>query len=200
MPQRIGEVIANLAGGGYVDQALEIAKAWLALKDQRIGEATEHESLVPSRPRGILEDWDYREILRLRMPDLVRAGGMAVLRLLCDLLAESVKMYRNGDTQDATDQRIREDYSWIWRPYIASSPRIGNEDIQESLVSAVRDAALLIVGQDVNMIVGVVETLEAYAWTVFWRLSFHVLREVSPIGSDLVCERWSRLSEQRCPV
>ncbi|MDA1347638.1 MAG: hypothetical protein O3A47_02040 [Chloroflexi bacterium] len=187
--ERIGRLVAHLAEGGYVAEALDLARAWLALKQQESDETTERGLRLPSRPRGILNDWDYKEILRLRMPVLVRSGGLSALVLLCDLLDEAISVERTQDKEDRTSDRIREDYSQIWRPHLELADRPGNEDIQESLVGAARDASLQIVGDDSNAVSEVVKTLESHGWAVFWRLSLDVLREVAPVGSDLACER-----------
>ena len=71
------------------------------------------------RPEANIRDWDFKEILRLRMPSLVRAGNMDAIRFLCDLLDTAVETYRGSKGEVDESARITEDLSKIWlaRPF-----------------------------------------------------------------------------------
>ena len=192
LPERLGRLISHLADGGYVEAALGLAKVVLSLK------RPPEESNQPSaqdgfrlriRPEAILSDWDYKEILRLRMPALVRSSGLDALRLICDSLDEALGIKRDAGKEGGDAQLIREDYSRIWRGNIASPSHPGNEDVQNSLVDAVRDAALQVVSNHPDLIDEIVGELEGRRWTVFWRISLDILRQAATIGLPLACTR-----------
>lgn len=139
------------------------------------------------RPEAILRDWDFKEILRLRMPALVRACGIDAIRFLCDLLDVAVGTYRGtGDDVEATTE-IREDFSRIWRPDIGTPDFRGNEGVLDALVNGLRDAALQILEAHFDLIDDVLSELEGRRWAVFWRINLHVLRKAGPQGSSLAC-------------
>ena len=153
LSEGMGRVIGPLAEVGYPVESLGLAKVVLALKSP-----LEHG--LWARPEANLGDWEFKEILRLRVPALVRSSGVDAVIFLCDLLDDAVGIYRGPSDEGEDVQLIREDYSRIWRPNISVSSYPGNEDLQESLVSAVRDAALQIVGDHPDLIDDVVAELQ----------------------------------------
>jgi len=116
---------------------------------------------------------------------LVRAGGVEALRLFCGLLDQALKIKWSANEEASAVGRFREDYSQIWRSNLTAADHPGNPDIPDSLVGAVRDAALQIVGNQPDLIDQVVAELEGRRWIMFWRISLNVLLEAADIGLPL---------------
>ena len=117
LPEALGKLIAHLAEGNYIHESLDLAGNILAIRPAFGGDGEPSPDLSRyrrTRAEGYCGDWKYGEILRLRLPTLIRSGGIDALRLLCNLLDEAVTIYR-GDSEENVEQQIfREDYSVIW--------------------------------------------------------------------------------------
>ena len=192
LQERMGRLIGHLAGGGYTEAALDLTKIVLALKDP----AAESGPGLRTRPEGYLRDWEYKEIIRLRMTALVRACGTGALRLLCGLLDQVLRIEWSANEEESA-VRFREDYSMIWRSNLASADHPGNPNIRDSLLDAVGDAALQIVGDQPDLVDQLLAELQDRHWTIFWRISLDLLRGVASVGLPLA---GIRLIDQDLPA
>lgn len=169
-PEKLGELVGHLAKGNQVEAALSVAQRLLAvLPDQ--GEL--------SKARAGFDGWHYERILEKNLPDLVAAAGVKALALFCELLKFAVQLSR----EDASEEG-GEDYSYIWRRAIESEKPHGFHEIRDLLVSAVRDAAIKMVGTDRSLITPVISELERRPWKIFRRIALHVLRFFPDSGPD----------------
>ena len=192
LAEYLGRLTAHLAEGNHVDPALELARTLLAVRPASAGRQADDPavaSYLRQRPEGLFRDWDYKEVLRLRMPTLVRAGGLRSLRLLCHLLDEAVTIHQGPPENGALDEDVQEDLSIIWRPTLEGDARESREDVLNSLVTAVRDAAEQIARDDTSLLAEIVGTLEGYPWMIFKRLALRLLHIFHPDAPVLVYER-----------
>lgn len=143
-------------------------------------------------PRAVLSDWDYKEIIRMWIPTLIEATAIDGLALLIELLREALESQQSGEA-DSHDGFLW-DYSTIWRSNLAPGERSANEDVLNALVTGVRAASLQIVGETPELLDQVVESLERHRWTVLWRISLDVLREVGDPALELACARLTNAS------
>src|SRR6266513_5154754 len=105
---------------------------------------------------------DYVELfMRTYIADAERG-----LELLCDVLELALKVH-------SRPEETEEDYSWIWRSQLELE---GHGDPKDSLVSAVRDAAVLIAELDPAKIPALLNALLSRRWRVFRRIAAHVLK------------------------
>jgi hypothetical protein len=188
MPDKFAALTARLADGGEVDAALELARSLFAVlpDDRKVPRtAPENEELrLPPQPRGNFETWHYRQAMKNVVPALVRAAGMKALEFCSDLLSEALKLSsREGD------EAKPEDYSSIWRPAIEPQGDHNAYGVRDALVSAVRDAAELVVNANPANLPYVVEYLEGRGWNVFKRIALHLLRTHPQGGDDLIAAR-----------
>ena len=192
LADRLGKLISHLASGGQVEKALDLARALLELhkKQKEPMEGFEGEKYqLPPEPRSVLSDWNYEQILKKNVPDLVQAAGLKALGLLCDLLEEAINLSRR------TDDGESEDYSYIWRSAIESHSENEGRDLKGSLVSAVRDASEAITAANAMLVREVVRCLRYKShnvtprkWKVFERIVLHIIRERPDTVRDLIRE------------
>ena len=152
-------------------------RSLLALSAPIEADADDQARLLRTGPNSRFAEYEYREILSESVPRLVDAIGFPVLALLCDTLETSVCSSRvqNGGPGDL---------SRIWRPAIAaSSDDEHGPDIEQVLVSSVRDAAEQVVrgGEELDEVVAL---LLDRPYRIFHRVAFHLLAEFTGIPSD----------------
>ncbi len=173
LPEKLGSLVAHLAKGGQIDEALELATILLeVLPDPK--REIEHEKnnlyLLPPQPIARFEKWVYEQIVKNHIPVLVEAAGMRALILLCDILESAVHLSQRRN------EVVYEDYSYIWRPAIEDNPQNHTYSIKDVLVPAVRDAAETIARTDVTKIPEIILLFEKRPWKIFHRIALHILR------------------------
>lgn len=169
-PEKVGELVSHLAKQGKTEAGVHLARELLTVVPPPISEDDADDSFkLPPEPRGKCQQWEYQRVLSTHVPDLVRAAPDRSLRLLYDLLQTGLRIRCKGQ-QDAT-----EDYSWIWRPNIASK---NFDNILEALVSATRDAVVAM-SISPETTATAAKFLWLGKWRTFRRLAAYVL-DVSP--------------------
>jgi hypothetical protein len=176
-PDKVSELIAHLAEEREVVAALGLAGAWLQLSADprpttRIGKG-EDAIEMPRDAVAKLDAWHYQQGLQRFTGPLVIADAERGLELLCDVLEFALKIH-------SRPEETEEDYSWIWRSQIEID---GHGDPKDSLVSAVRDAAVLIAELDPAKIPALLNALISRRWRVFRRIAAHVFKtspEIEP--------------------
>ncbi len=184
---KLGALMANLALGGQLDEALALAHSLLAvlpgrsITTEKSGE--ERSYLFTPEPQGRFDLWHYKQIMKKDMPDLVAACGDRALSLLCDLLDSAITL-----SQSPQEAERYEDYSHVWYRAIEHQ-REHPRGVRELLVWAVRNAAEQIVRTNPAQLQSVVENLERRPWQVFQRIVLHLLRMFPDKAPTLVSER-----------
>jgi len=186
LPEKLGSLVSHLAKGGQIDNALKLAQTLLeVLPDQHFETKREDKSnyLLP-KPHARFDDWDYEQIIKNNISDLVQIAGMQAFSLICDLLEKSIRYSHHIED----DKRV-EDYSYIWRPAIEDHVENLQHGIEDILVSAVRDATEQIVKANSKEITQIVQALEDRNWCVFHRIALNLLRQFPEIEPDLIANR-----------
>ena len=184
-PDTVSELIAHLAIEGKVTAALELARALITLSPDprpttRIGDG-EDALEMPRNAVAKFDDWHYQRSLRTITKPLVMADEERGLELLSDVLEFSLRAHvRPGPSE--TDG---EDYSWIWRPKIEFE---GHGDVKDSLISALRDAVVLLATSDTQKIPTILGQLIARRWRVFRRIAAYALVTTPNPGDDVIKE------------
>jgi len=181
LPSTLGDLIGHLARGGQVEVALDLAKAVLRiLPDPRAGmEEYQEQQLWSPQPQARCDVWQYQEILKTHMPDLVKAAGLRALTFLCSLLKYAVRF-----SLRARDGKGPQDYSYVWRPAIEEHEQNRGDDLRNSLVSAARDAAETLMDTHGKEVLA---TIERGPFKVFDRIGLHLRRmcpDVDPEGTN----------------
>jgi len=188
-PEKLGTYVAYLADGGERDDALGLGRTVLAVlpdpnRDRYVDDNPYHKSPQPRARFGI---WEYKIILQAVIPSLIRVGREDALRLFCDLLTDAIRLSRNR-----SDDPGPEDYSYIWRANIDSGS--GHDDVKDVLVSAVRRAAEELLKASPELLINVVQQLEARPWFIFHRIALYLLHLFPEVGKDLITERLTNVS------
>lgn len=181
-PEKLGQLIAHLARGGYGDDAIDLARVVLAiLPDPREIDRGKEDSEFhfSPHPRARFELWDYRIILKKHIPVLVDATQERAFEMLCSLLKDAIRLSRSRG-----DNSKPHDYSYIWRRAIEHPPEI--DDIPNALVSAVRNASEQIGKVDTGKVPELINILSKEEWFIFYRIALHLLRVFPEAAPELV--------------
>ncbi len=184
IPDTLGRLLAHLTEGGQVEAALDLARELLALQaeDRTVGEF----SFTDPHPR--FDVWDYQEILKENMPNLVRAGGERALSLLCDTLEDAARISRRAYDFDRSEGHPYEDGFYVQRPAIEDHAQNEPHGLIDALITAVRDAAERLISEDKASVRSLVVMLERRGWQIFDRLALHLLWRFPEAAPDLVAE------------
>jgi len=185
--KKLGDMISHLAKGGKVENALDLAKTLLRVipypeynKKNLNGEKFK----LSPEPRPKFAIYDYEEILKNNIPDLVKASGNLTLTLLCNLLDEAIILsFKNPEYKGSND------LSFIWRTAIESGTHHHYYDIKEPLVSSIRNIAEQIIREGQESILTIVEFLEKRNFIIFHRIALHILRIAKEENYELIRER-----------
>jgi hypothetical protein len=172
LPERAGDLICHLCELGAVQAALQLAKTLLEiLPDPQAEEKRRSTESWAGKPdaRARFDLYEYGQILEKCIPVLVQAADLQTISLLGDLLETAIRnsRRRSDDT---------EDYSSIWRPAIENHGQNSLNDLEDYLVTGVRDACEIACKKDRARLVPVIDHLDARPGTVFKRIALHLLR------------------------
>lgn len=186
LPKKLGQLLSHWAKGDMTEEAYRVARVLLDVlpERRRIQPGPEESYHVPPEPRARFDVWDYQRILEKHYPDLVRQVGLPALELLCEFLDKAIRLSRSRDDDDGP-----EDYSCIWRPAVEDDYQNFGNTIKDALLSAVRDAAELLVRSGRGTVEEVVNALERNPWRVFRRIALHVLRVFPDQAETLAAAR-----------
>jgi len=187
LADKLGELITHLTEGGELEAALKLAETLLdILPDPSIHDTEARSALEeffgPSpEPRAKMDPWHYEQLLKKHLPELVRAAKLDALKLLCDLLDKALRLSQRR-REDKT-----EDYSYIWYPAVEEhSSIIPRGDLKEVLADSIRDAAELLIREELVSLPEIVEHLRSRPWSIFHRIALHLLRQFPEKAPDLV--------------
>lgn len=187
LPDKLGALVTHLARGGQIDDALDLTRFLFAMSHgPRVMEKTGEDEAyhLSPEPRPRFDAWQYEQILKKIVPDLVVAGGERALMLFCDLLEDVAQL-----SQHRKECEEPEDYSYVWRPAIEDHSQNSPYELKSLLVSAVRDAAEQLVIGNIASVHRLVRMFEERRWRVFHRLALHLLRLFPEAAPGLIAER-----------
>lgn len=179
-PEKLGKLVAHLAGSGTTGEALRLARRLLAiLPGPESLEPADARAHLSAEPRARFDVYEFERILNEDVPAVVMAAGIAALGLLCELLEDAMDLRRGRN--DAP-----EDYSYIWRPAVEDHPQNHPFGLKDALVTSVRNAAEAIIGKEPDLLREVVGALESRPYRVFHRIAIHIVRRFADFAPDSV--------------
>lgn len=164
LPDKLGELMVKLALKGQVKAALDLAGFLLdILPDPRADDDT-YKYLL--KPRAHFGEWEYGEILKKYIPDLATSAREKCLVLLCKLLTNAIHFTSRDNKSDGIN-----DNSSMWRPAIDEDPQNRPDDIENLLVSAVRDTAYSGINTNRKNILSIIES---QSYKIFQRIGLYL--------------------------
>jgi len=144
LPLKTQELVAHLVNGGELEAGMQLLRALI------------------NAARVERDRYLGAELVRGATAAMFPAAGPAGLEVLADLLARAIE----GDHEG------RNDFSYIWRPYLNGERR---RDLRDALVSALRDGADEIVSAVPARLAEVLDLLEAREQAIFHRVALDLL-------------------------
>jgi hypothetical protein len=175
---KVVSVVLKLAAEGRGDVALALLSPVLHVEaapqreERPVIDA--HMLRGSGTPLSRIDSWNIQRTLLRVSQTMVEATPEEFLALLSDSLNTAVEIYVN-------ERGNGEDYSLIWRPRV-DSDRFG--DLTDTLVSAVRNAAVQIVRAGSYEIV--VRVFRKYGWLIFRRLEYYTLSQADDLPPDFI--------------
>jgi hypothetical protein len=173
---RLTAMAENLVAGGETAAALKLIRSLLRPATRHVGEPP-HGSKAVSR----LNSWGLERALEALKPTIITLG-LSAIRILGDLL-EEVAVHERPYSRDRWD-----DGSWIWRREI-DERNLHGQDLQNHLVSVLRDAAIGLAGAQPVLLADILACLEQRKWTIFRRLALYVAAHLHAHAPDLAAAR-----------
>ncbi|TMK49308.1 MAG: DUF255 domain-containing protein [Actinobacteria bacterium] len=192
LPKKLGSLMSNLATQGHGEEALDLGRSLLELLPDEGAAARITEDVgfvLPPVPHARFSDWDYEQILKENLSGVVKALGMPALDLLCDLLGRALEL----SVAESTDPS-RGDGSYLWRPAIEDDPRNLDRSLRNSLVTAVRDAAMGVVRENPGILPDLFDRLADRQWPLFLRIGLYLLRQFPEDAPGLAAAKLSNRS------
>ncbi len=171
-------------------EAFDLAAAFLEITaDPKASEPQESEMYRSIKPQARLDEWQYSQFLKEEFPKLIELDANRALDLVSKLLLDYVRLsYPDHDIPDK--ENSYNDISQVWRPAIENHSQNHQFDqVENSLVTAVRDTALKIIESNPTALKEIVAKLESYKWIIFRRISMYLISQFPTLESTLVAER-----------
>lgn len=185
LSEKVGELVSHLTKGGQVKAGIDLARTLLTIfPDPRAAEKANENKIyrLSPQPRPRFDLWNYEQIIKKHIPDLIAASGKDTFKLLCDFLDSAIRLSRRRE-----DDEGPADYSYIWRPDIETQK---HHTVKDVLVTAVQGTAKSIVRSDITQLAKLISILEGdYNWHVFRRIVLNLLRSFPEAAPMFVVER-----------
>ncbi|MCH8040179.1 MAG: hypothetical protein IH977_07530 [Nitrospinae bacterium] len=193
LPRKLSELVKHLLEGNEAESGFQLAEKILTVRpDPRAEQKASQEKgayRIPPEPISPFGAWEFKEILQKITSPLVTSDGNRTISLLCDRLETAVRLSKLRDEDQAP-----EDYSYIWRGAIDSAEDHYSEDVNNILVTALKEAAQEFLKRDPTVLPSLVAHLEGRKWVIFHRLALHLLLNFGHSFLELVSQRLTRRS------
>ena len=180
---RLTSLVVRLARGGESNAAIDLARRILAIRPPK---PRESDSYFPSDPTGLVDHWDYREMLQQAGPALGEAGRSLCVAMLFDLLRTAVKYGIRANREPGDDKT--EDFSHWWRPAVEDHAQNATGDVRDTLIEALRDQLLALISVDPGALKSTWHRLLAEPYAIFHRIAIYLLTTADDPPSDLLDE------------
>jgi hypothetical protein len=190
LPDKLSDTIVQLAQGGQVNEALDLSRELFALLPRVVPEREYDEMTLPETYQldARFDDFLYAEYLDKCSVPLVEVAGERALMVLSDLLEDALYIYAGCHENRASGCHPYEDPLHITRPAIEGQSEDYPNELENPLISAVRDAADRIAESDPESVPRLVQIFEHKKWRIFDRLAMYLLRRYPDAAPELVAK------------
>jgi len=166
LPERAGQLMARVADGGYLKQALVLARALLRLRpDKEKADADARWSRT--EPKSVYEEYAFEQVVVKYFPRVVAAAGTEALSVLCEALSDGLRYFKVSYVGD--------DNSDLNISSVESIDGVLYPNALGTLVEAIRSAGEQLVGASKTTVTDVVYVLMSHRARIFRRLAMHLL-------------------------
>lgn len=181
LDDQLAHLITHLVETDEVESAFSLAHELLRLYPP-LDDAEDRHQWWRRQASPRVSTWDYHRILDTVRPALTRGDPLRALTLLATRLTQALEWATSAPAGN-------EDFSDIWRPRIRDEGHAGTE-VEQPLVSALRDAALQSLDEGLISEADLVLALERYRWPVIRRVLLHALAESNAaISADVIASQ-----------
>jgi hypothetical protein len=159
-------IIATLARGGYVDEALRVTAAVFQVF-QRDGEIA-----------SFFDPTMYEHYLKTAVQELAKSGPLLALPAFCDLLIRASRMERRLDGVE------EDNYSYYMVGSLVPTPTDGGGELATIIRSIVAFAEAAVEAEP-SAVRRVLDTLANYRPRIFRRIAMHILAKAPAEAPDL---------------
>lgn len=170
-PEKYGQLIEHLTGGGYQTEAIDLAKRVLAIKPDPRKPTKVDGCNFSHDPVALFDDWHYEKVLKENYPRFVDQVGIEAIKVLLDLIEDHIKLSDSGKKTGTKD-----DYSYIWRLAIEDHSQNHKHGVRDLLVTASRDFCEQFLKSHPDQLLELIKELESRNLKILNRLSLHLLR------------------------
>lgn len=164
--RNFGKLIAHLAIGKMEAPAFQLAKTVL-----KVSEKEKEYGAQTSPKRRLVRTYEYQTILKEILPNLIECNAERTLNLFVGLLDTALENKFGGEGKTYGDM------SYMWRPTIEDTENNRYEHgIKFHLTTAVRGAAEIYAQRGPDKTLEVIGMLEGKSWSIFKRLTMHIIR------------------------
>jgi hypothetical protein len=186
LPLRLAEFAAKLAKEGELRAAFQLADGIFDVKIDEAKYKNQHKTIRYSRPpesEAYVEDWYYREMLKICDP-LFQLAPIDFIDLLCSKLSKAIwlehKIRGNAD--------LGTDYTYIIRPAIEESDQNhGTDRLKDSLIDHIRDLTVTLVHNGMPLD-DILQIFHKCKYPIFRRLELHLLCQFAETNIDHISD------------
>jgi len=166
LPHKVAEFMVKLIEEGKINQALRLAEILTdVVRDPR---ATGFRDAKPI----FNDEWQYKRIVEESMKDLKIKAPEKLLKIFCSRLEKALKI----ENKDSRNSKSFYEYSYIWRPNIETSRRLGGEDVKNVLVGAIIDLIHSIGESDKEKLIELAKIIKNCRSPIFRRIELYLYR------------------------
>jgi len=177
------EFVCRLADNGKVGAALGLTKEMLEILPDPEQQAKLKESYVTIEPITKYRDYDYKTITEKVTLSLAKAAPLAAIDMFTELLEKAISYEFTAfkhDNEDVVVKEKEDDLSYISRPNIAENNDYGNDDPEDTLITALRDSIVILMQNnavDDSDKLAKLKEIATKKYTIFRRIVEFALRE-----------------------
>ena len=183
LEDQLATLVTHLVEAGEVDTAFALADELLRIY-QPPEDSADAQSRLRRKASARISTHDYASVLQTVRPALVNADAMRALALLAEHLTQALEL----TTLDLESREAHEDFSHIWRPRIDEDRRTDSE-IEQALVSGLRDAAVQAVTDRLLSSSDLAKSLSHYPGTLIRRVLLHALGAAEAVDSEVLARQ-----------
>ena len=172
------EVMEKMYLGGKYDIAIKLARYAFAPKLQTntlYKSDLLDEWIYDKDVVAHFDDYTFKEILRDKIPKLIRKNPVAITELIVGLLEEYIKLGNQGEKIDDKHN----DRSYMWRSAIEESDQNWQSDIPSTLVTHLRYCLWNIGSDDVQKLKDIMSVIHQKDYWIYRRLELYIYTQFS---------------------